>query len=274
MSPLAGRRTSAGVAQILFDRELRALRRDRAHRQGPELFLYERAFEDVLERLELVRRSFGSALLIGCPDPSWRDRLLRRVDKVHAIDPGPLFAASARGDSMHEDKLDVEPGSYDLCIAIGTLDSVSDLPRALLTIRFALREDSLLLGAMTGGDSLPQLRAAMRAADERMGAASAHVHPRVEPAALTSLLTAAGFTMPVVDVDRVQVSYESLWDLIRDLRAMGATNVLAARSRRPLTRAAAASAADHFASQADGGRTVERFDLLHFAAWTPAVRNG
>ena len=225
----------------------------------------------MLDRLALVQRSFGRALLIGCPDQGWRDRMLGRVGEVHVVDPGPLFAAAAKGDRMDEDRLDVEPGSYDLCVAIGTLDSISDLPRALLTIRFALREDSLLLGAMTGGDSLPRLRSAMRAADVAMGEASPHVHPRVEPAALTSLLTAAGFAMPVVDVDRVQVGYRSLAGLVRDLRAMGATNVLTARSRRPLTRAAAAAAAEHFASRAEAGRTVERFDLLHFAAWTPAA---
>ena len=69
----------------------------------------------------------------------------------------------------------------------------------------------MLIGAVPGGDTLPALRAAMRAADERMGAATAHVHPRIEPAGLTSLLTSAGFSMPVVDVDRVQVTYKSLW---------------------------------------------------------------
>ena len=55
--------------------ELRALRRDRAFRQGPELFLFERAFEDCLERLAVIRRQFKSALLFGCPDPGWSNRL-------------------------------------------------------------------------------------------------------------------------------------------------------------------------------------------------------
>ena len=35
--------------------------------RGPELFLYERAFDDCLDRLAIVQRPFGSALLIGCP---------------------------------------------------------------------------------------------------------------------------------------------------------------------------------------------------------------
>jgi hypothetical protein len=50
---------------------------------------------------------------------------------------------------------------------------------------------------------------------------------------------------------------------------MAATNILSARSRKPLTRSAVAAAARQFASQAQDGRVTERFELLHFAAWTP-----
>lgn len=240
----------------LFDQELRAIRRARALRRGPELFLHERAFEDILERLSFVQRRFRSALLIGGLDPAWRERLQQFADEVNLVDADQL--------------LTLDPASYDLCVAVGELDTASDLPNALLTIRFALREDSLFIGAIPGGDTLRALRSAMRAADDAMGAATPHVHPRIEPAGFTSLLSSAGFTMPVVDVDRVQVSYESFGDLVRDLRSMGATNILKARSRRPLTRSAAEAAAQQFMSEAQDGRVTELFELLHFAAWTPA----
>lgn len=253
----------------LFDKHLRAQRRDRAFRTGGGRFLHERMFEDLVERLGMVRRRFRSALLIGCPEPGWRSLLSAFADELAVIEPGPLFAQECGGTLADEDRIDVDPGRFDLCVAAGTLDSANDLRRALLHIRFALKPDSLLIGAVAGGDTLPRLRSAMRAADQAMGAAAPHVHPRIEPGALPALLTEAGFVMPVVDVDRVEVSYRSLWDLVRDLRAMGATNVLTARSKRPLTRAAALAAADRFAAGAAGGRTVERFELLHFAAWTP-----
>ena len=244
------------MAADLFDQQARALRLARASRLGPDLFLHERAFEDMLDRLSLVHRRFGSALLIGGTDPRWRERLLGLVETVEVIEPDALSALG--------------PGSYDLCVAVGTLDTVEDLPTTLLTIRFALRADSLFMGALPGGDTLPLLRAAMRAADEVTGVATPHVHPRIEPAGLSSLLTGAGFAMPVVDVDRVEVTYASFRDLVRDLRAMGATNILSARSRRPLSRAAVAAAERHFESEAREGRSAERFELLHFAAWTPS----
>jgi hypothetical protein len=238
----------------LFDEKARELRRARAAR-SPELFLHERAFEDVMDRLALVQQPFSKALLIGGLDPEWRERLLARASSVDVIDADQLMR--------------VEPGAYDLCVITGMLDTENDLPRALLAIRFALKADSLAVGVFSGGDTLPALRAAMRAADESVGVATPHVHPRVEPSALAQLLSDAGFTMPVVDVDRVDVSYRDLPPLVRDRRAMGATNILRARSRKPLTRAAAEAAAGQFATQARDGRVTERFEGLHFAAWTP-----
>lgn len=253
----------------LFDRRLRSLRRDRASRTGPALFLFERTFDDILDRLALVRRNFTSALLIGVPDPSWPDRLRRIALHVDAVDPGRLFSTAAGGERMDEEALEVEPESIDLCVAIGTLDTANSLPDALLRIRFALHPGGLLIGAMAGGDTLPRLRVAMRAADSATGAASPHTHPRIEAAALAHLLSAAGFRDSVVDVDRIQLNYGSFSALVDDLRAMGATNILSSRSRKPLGRASLAAARRSFEEQAVDGKTIETVEILHFAAWAP-----
>lgn len=262
------------MAAELFDMELRALRRDRAFRTGPALFLHERAFVDVLERISIVQRRFRSALLLGCPDPSWSARLVHFVEQVEILDPGRLFATAASGEHAIEDALSLDRDRYDLCVAIGTLDTVNNLPLALGALHSAMRPDALLIGALCGGETLPRLRAALRAADEVAGASAPHVHPRIEPAALGMLLSSAGFVMPVVDVDRVQVSYASLRRLIGDLRAMGATNILSSRPRMPLPRAALAAAEAKFSETASEGRTTETFELLHFATWTPRDVDG
>ena len=237
----------------LFDEDLRATRLERALRRGPVLFIYERAFEDIVERLEEVTRPFASALLVGAPDPCWAHKLQQFAD-------GLELAPDAR--------LDFPAASFDLCVVIGALDTINDLPGALRRIRTWLKPEGLLLGAVPGGNTLPQLRAAMRAADLVAGAASPHVHPRIEASALGHLLTAAGFIMPVVDVDRVRVAYPSLLQLVADLRGMGVTNALRSRPRF-VSRAALSAAEAHFRAADEGGRTVETFELLHFAAWTP-----
>jgi SAM-dependent methyltransferase len=251
----------------LFDMRLRALRRDRAARQGPELFLYERTFEDCVERIMLLERRFARALLIGCPGPEWRERLSAVAGEVDARDPGPLFAAGLGTAAIVEDAWEPRAQSYDLVLAVGTLDSVNDLPVALRLIGYAMQPNGLFIGAMSGGDTLPQLRAAMRAADAVAGAASAHVHPRVEAAALCPLLEDAGFVRPVVDVDRVRASYRTFERLVGDLRAMGATNLLQMRGA-PLGRPEAEAAARAFGEH--GEIVTEIFEILHFAAWIPA----
>lgn len=270
LSRTHSRRTSAAVAD-LFDKDARVIRRERAFRSSPVLFLYERAFEDILDRLSAIQRRFGSALLIGTPDPSWPARLGQIAVGVQAIDPGPGFAGAAGALQIEEESIAFSPSNFDLVVAIGTLDTVNDLPGVLLKLRYLLRPDSLLIGAITGGETLPQLRAAMRTADAVAGAAVPRVHPRIEASALGHLLAATGFQFPVVDVDRVKVSYQSLRDLVRDLRAMGATNILAQRSRTPLTRVALTAAEYQFGSNQENGRTVELFELLHFAAWTASA---
>jgi NADH dehydrogenase [ubiquinone] 1 alpha subcomplex assembly factor 5 len=258
----------------LFDMQLRAKRRDRAARTGPELFLFERVFVDCLDRIALVQRRFECALLLGCPDRGWPDRLREATDRVDVRDPGPLFARAAGGEVIVDVGWIREARVYDLVVAIGTLDTVNDLPLALRLLFEAMTEDALLIGAISGGETLPKLRAAMRAADAVTGAASAHVHPRIEASALAPLLSNAGFAMPVVDVDRVSVAYPSFERLVRDLRAMGATNLLYDRSKRPLSRAAYRAAVDAFAREGDGGRITETFEILHFAAWKKSRADG
>lgn len=270
LSRATARRTSGAVTE-LFDMKLRALRRDRAASVGPERFLAERVFEDCLERISFMRRKFERALLIGCPDPEWPRRLRSIAQEVEVRDPGPLLAAGARGKPIIEDAWEPPRKSFDLVVAVGTLDTVNDLPLALRLILCSMRSDGLIIGALSGGDTLRQLRSAMRAADTVLGVAAAHVHPRIEASALSPLLIDAGFVKPVVDVERVQASYPSLEGLVSDLRAMGATNLLQSKSP-PLSRLQRSAAIRAFADAGDGSRTTETFEILHFAAWSPPKR--
>jgi len=250
----------------LFDRRLRALRRDRAARLGPEMFLFDRAFDDCLDRLRDVRRRFERALLIGCPSPSWPERLQEFAENVDVADPGERFAASAGGVRVEEDRHDFGVDRYDLCVAIGTLDSVNDLPLALRLLDRALGPEGALIGAIAGGNSLPALRSALIEAGRSSGRVVARTHPRIDAAMLAQLLASSGFSMPVVDVDRVALRYAGLDALIRDLRKMGATSALASRSP-PMTRAELEWARRSFEAAADEGRTTETVEILHFLAW-------
>lgn len=268
LSPSPRARTSRLVSE-LFDMEARAARRDRAAHMGVEPFLLERAFGDCLERIELLGHRSKRALLLGCPDPGWPKRLGRCAADVMAADPGPLFARAAHGELVVEDQWASLPEGFGLICAVGTLDTVNSLPLALRLLAAALEPGGLLIGAMSGGETLPLLRRAMAAADRVGGGASAHIHPRIEASALAPLLGEAGFVRPVVDIDRVDVAYSSFDRLIGDLRRMGATNVLTERARTGLGKVALAAARTEFDACGRGARPTETFEILHFAGWTP-----
>jgi hypothetical protein len=134
-----------------------------------------------------------------------------------------------------------------------------------------MRPDAPLLGAIAGGDSLPALRVAMIEADRATGATAVRIHPRINPSSLAGLLGEAGFVMPVVDVDRVTLRYRALRQLVRDLRAMAATNMLGDHAPgRGKSWAARAEAS--FAAHAKDGQIEERIDILHFIGWSPPLQ--
>lgn len=254
------------MTRDLFDRRLRAIRRDRAARIGPDMFLLDRAFEDCLDRLRDISRSFDHALLVGCPSPDWRERLGQFAGKVDVVDPGEDFAVAAGGIQAEEDRFDFGEERYDLCLAVGTLDTVNDLPLAFQLLSRALIPDSPLIGAIAGGNSLPALRACLIDAGRSVGKVVARAHPRIEPNSLAGLLLAAGFEMQVVDIDRVTLRYGKLDELVRDLRTMGATSVLKNRPG-PMSRAELAAARRSFEQRANGGRVEEMVEILHFLGW-------
>ena len=254
-----------------FDRRLRRLRRDRA---APLLhgadYLHRRVCDELIERLELVRRPFAEALNLGCADASLSNALRARGIRVADADAGFRFALAAGGVQCDEDRLPFADSSFDLIVSAAALDTVNDLPGALLLIRRALRPDGLFLAALSGAGSLPRLRQAMLDADELSGSAAARIHPQIDVRAAGDLLGRAGFALPVADVDTIDVRFGSLPSLIRDLRAMAATNILASQ-RRALGGAQFAEAAASFASAAAAdGKVAERFEILYLSGWAPA----
>lgn len=255
-----------------FDRRLRRLRRDRAAaRAGAADYLHRLAADELLERLDIIRRSFARALDLGCGDSYVSARLRERGIEVIGADAGFAFACAAEGVQCDEDRLPFADGAFDLVVSMGVLDTVNDLPGALILARRALQPDGLFMGAMAGAGSLPRLKAAMLAADEMEGGAAPRIHPQIDVRAAGDLLVRAGFALPVVDAHGVDVRFPDLFALVRDLRAMGATNLLSARARKPMGRFGLAAAAANFAAAADAdGKTAERFEILHMLGWAPS----
>ena len=226
----------------------------------------------MLDRLSLVKRHFERALVIGCADPWLGERLGEKGIQIVRVDPGARYARACGGVQCDEDFLPFADGAFDFVAAVGTLDSVNDLPGALALIRRVLRPDGLFLAAFAGAGSLPRLRSALREAEEAQSQpASPRIHPQIDVRAAGDLLSRAGFALPVVDSDSVTVRYSGLAGLIEDLRGMAATNMLTVRSSQPLGRPGLKAAMDDFAAGSEpDGKTAERFEILHLTGWAPS----
>ncbi|MBR1153866.1 methyltransferase domain-containing protein [Bradyrhizobium sp. JYMT SZCCT0428] len=248
------------AAPLLFNRALLRARQDRARRAGPATFLLDRVTEDLEERLQAVKRNFSDAAEIWTPVELLRKLVADRFKSIIRVDPDET------------ETLPLPPESLDLAVSALAFQFVNDLPGVLAQIRRALRPDGLLLAAMIGGDTLTELRQSFAAAEaECEGGVSPRVAPFADLRDVGALLQRAGFALPVTDVDRLIVRYDSALALMADLRRMGATNILVERRRVPTRRATLLRMAEIYGERfADSdGRIRATFDVIWLSGWAP-----
>jgi SAM-dependent methyltransferase len=248
------------AAPLLFDRALLRARQSRALRLGAATFLLDRVAEDMAERLHAVLRDFADAADIGTPGEGLRAPLSGR------------FKSMTHFDLSDQETLPLEPQSLDLAVSALAFQFVNDLPGVLAQIRRALKPDGLLLAAMIGGETLTELRQSFAAAEaERESGVSPRVAPFADLRDVGALLQRAGFALPVTDVDRIVVRYDSAFALMADLRRMGATNILVERRRMPTRRATLLRMAEIYGERfADAdGRARATFEVIWLSGWAP-----
>jgi len=260
---------------LIFDRALLRLRRRRAAALGPATFLLDRVADDLADRLQAVLRRFALVLDLGTPGAAVREALVRlpsigTVVTANALVPAPpAYAADVVAD---EEALPFGEASFDLVVSALALQFVNDLPGTLVQIRRTLKPDGLFAAALMGGETLTELRASFAAAESEMeGGLSPRVAPFADLRDLGALLQRAGFALPVTDVERLVVRYDSAFALMHDLRRMGASNVLIDRRRTPLRRATLIRMAEIYGERFadEDGRVRATFDIVWLSGWAP-----
>lgn len=237
-------------------------------------FLMRRAADDLGERLSAVERRFEKAAALFSATAAAREALLSsgKVGEAMRVEADAALLAAGEGIAAAPETVPFEPESLDLAVSLYALQDANDVPGMLVQIRRALRPDGLFLGCMAGAGTLSELREALLAAEtETTGGASPRIFPLADVRDAGALLQRAGFALPVADHETVTVRYDSMFSLMRDLRAMGATNVLVARSRRPTPRALFARAAAIYAERFSDpdGRVRATFSTIWMSGWAP-----
>ncbi|WHO74050.1 methyltransferase domain-containing protein [Rhizobium sp. BT03] len=263
--------------ETIFDKTLIAAHRHRAlaNNDPKAAFLLDIAAEEMAERLAVVERRFETAVeLHGATGVAARAALATgKVGTMIRVESEKAYAGP--GETVIEAPLEdvpLEPQSANLILAPLSLHLTNDTPGVFIQIRRALKPDGLFLAAIPGAGTLQELREVLLAAEVEMtGGASPRVIPFADVRDIGSLMQRAGFTLPVIDTENYTVRYDSLFPLMRDLRAMGMSNPLAARGRLPLTRAFFLRAAEIYAERYSDpdGRIRATFSIIYVSGWAP-----
>lgn len=260
---------------LLFDQALVAANRRRALKAGDPraAFLIDLAAQEIAERLSVVERSFEKGVeLFGVTGATAAACL--GTGKVGAMQRIELQETGATGDLTEAplETLPLAPRSVNLVVSPLNLHVTNDTPGVFVQINRALVPDGLFLAAIPGSGTLQELREVLLETEaELTGGASPRVIPFADVRDIGALLQRAGFALPVVDMENYTVRYDTLFGLMKDLRAMGMANPLAGRSRKPLTRAFFLRAAELYAERHSDpdGRIRATFSILYVSAWSP-----
>lgn len=263
-------------APVIFDRAMMRQRILRAKAYPKADFLADFAAQDLSERLLTVKRTFTSIADIGTPFETISQNLSRSFAQAPVIRLSPI-AASPRQENLieavgDEEYLPFAPERFDLVTSALSLQFVNDLPGALAQICRSLKPDGLFLGCLTGGRSLNELRTCLNLAEtEVYGGVSPRVAPFADVRDLGGLLQRAGFALPVADSETLTVRYDHMFALIADLRAMGATNFLHERLKKPARRRLFLRASEIYAERYSDpdARIRATFELIFLSGWAP-----
>jgi malonyl-CoA O-methyltransferase len=239
--------------------------------------LQARVGDELLQRLDFFKLSPDVVVDLGAGTGRMTGELKRRYKRsqVIALDIAPGMLREARrhmgffrrfdrvcADVRH---LPFKDSSVDIATSNVMLQWCGDLDTAFREVRRVLKPDGLFSFTTFGPDSLRELRAAWAAVDEYT-----HVNTFIDMHDIGDALVRAGLTEPVLDVERVTLTYKDVLALMRDLKVIGAHNVTAGRSRGLMGRGTLRRVEAAYESARRSGVLPATYEVVYGAAWGSA----
>jgi len=165
-------------------------------------------------------------------------------------------------------RLPFAAGAFDLAWSNLALQWIDDLPQALGELCRVLREGGLVSFSTFGPDTLRELRAAFAGVDRH-----SHVSRFIDMHDIGDLLVAAGFGDPVMHMEYVTLTYGDATAMLRDLKAIGATNATKLRPRALMGRKRWERAVAALEVSRRDGRLPATFEVIYGHAWKVAPRH-
>jgi len=239
---------------------------------GDPFFLHRKVGEELVERLQWLRCPPGRVLDIALGGGGVSRALAQQLPFANVVqsDLAP-FASNAGGAQSlgHErvvarpDQLPFANASQDHVVANLVLPWFEPF-QVFQSIHRVLVPGGGFSFSTLGPDTLVELRKAFGQVDEH-----AHVHDFIDMHDLGDLLGVSGFSEPVLDVQRLTLTYSTLDEVARDLRALQLTNLHPGRARGLLGRAAHQRLIKAYeANRRDDGRLPVTVEIVYGFAFT------
>lgn len=237
--------------------------------------------ENMLERLELVKLQPEVILDIGCGTGVATAALAKRYKKsrIIALDFASAMLKQTRRHASWRRKpacvcgdaeqLPIADASVDLIFSNATIQWCNDLERTFAGFLRVLKPGGLIMFTTFGRDTLKELRLAWAATDGH-----SHVSPFPDLHDVGDALMRAGFADPVVDVDRLTLTYPDVRGLMQDLKQIGAHNVTNDRHRGLTGKGRMQAMIAAYEEFRCDGVLPASYEVVYGHAWMPEVQSG
>jgi len=227
---------------IIFDKTAQKIKQARIKKEFKNYdFLHQFASKDLNERLSFINRKFENIFNLE-----------------NALN--------------NEEILTFDNNIYDQIISTLALHNTNDLIGVLKQIQNNLKPDGLFIACLFGGETLYELRECLQQAEmEITSGITPRIHPFADKQDIGALMQRTGFALPVIDSERVIVTYDNIFKLMHDLRGMGESNILIER-QKSFTRREIFTRADEIYKEKYSGkdeRLEATFEIIFTLGWTP-----
>ncbi len=230
----------------------------------------------LLDRLDLVRVQPERILDLGCGTGRGSHALLARYPKAQLVSLDSAFAMLShtrkRGRWLRRpacicadaERLPFPEKQFDLVYSNLMLQWCTDIDAALREMQRALKPGGLLMFTTFGPDTLRELRSSWASVD-----GYTHVNAFMDMHDMGDALLRCGFAEPVMDVERMTVTYKDVRRLMRDLKQIGAHNVTRGRPRGLTGKRHMQAFIDAYEQYREEGVLPASYEVVNGHAWAP-----
>lgn len=260
----------------IFDRNRKKLHFNRAAGNFEKAdFLFNEVSNRIADQFNfLIKKKFNKALIIGTKNGFLSENLKQNniIEKVYETDFSMQFLNNKNPKNLincDEEFLPFKNESFDLILSNLNLHWVNDLPGCLAQIKRILKKDGFFQATLFGSKTLMELRQALMEAEIENGGYSQRISPFIDVKEGAALVQRASFKEPVSIAEEIDVKYDNILELLKDIKNMGEANSLTKANKTTPKKNYFFKAAEIYSNKFsdDNNQLNAKFEIINISGW-------